>query len=490
MKKWMIRIISLMVISFSSFSCTASNDTKSDIQVSEIEVDKEYSVVILGGGIGALTSGIYLARAGYQPLIIEGELPGGLITQSHSVENWPGETQISGTELVDKIKEQAKKNGCIFLSKKVVDIDFSKKPTIITLEDSFRKDKVEKIKATSCVIAMGTSSNYLNIPGEKLYWGNGVSNCAICDGSFYKDKTVAIIGGGDAAVVEANYLSKLCRQVYILVRKDVLRAKDKEKIKALEKRQNVEVIYNTNVTEINGDNNHVRSVTIINNKNNDRAQLDVDGVFLAIGSKPNSTLFKNKIKLDAEGYIKVADDKQTSAKGVFAIGDIIDPIYKQAITAAGDGAKAAITCQKYLENFDTPKQVIKFAKAGDIESPRVIEINSYEQFEKEIQSGVPVIIDFYASWCGPCKRIAPLIEDKAKILSGKVKILKVNVEKFRNISSKYQITAMPTIIVIDQNSNYLFKRMGPESISDIFNSLEKIKDKSPSEIENYLKSLK
>ena len=149
--------------------------------------------------------------------------------------------------MVNKIKDQAIKNGCIILSNEVIDVDFSKKPISITLKDLY-SNKTQKIKTSSCIIAMGTSSNYLNVKGEKDYWGRGVSNCAVCDGSFYKDKKVAIVGGGDAAVVEANYLSNLAKDVYIIVRKDKMRAKDKEKIKFLEQKGNIKIIYNTNVT--------------------------------------------------------------------------------------------------------------------------------------------------------------------------------------------------------------------------------------------------
>ncbi len=486
MKKKIMKIITSVMLMFSVTSFVSKDELKKH----EIVQEDEYNVVILGGGIGALTSGIYLARAGHSPLIIEGSLPGGLITQSHLVENWPGEMQITGNDLVNKIKDQALKNGCSILSKLVIDVDFSKRPFTITLKD-LNSDKIQKIKAFSCIIAMGTSSNYLNVDGEKTYWGRGVSNCAICDGSFYKDKKVLIVGGGDAAVVEANYLSNLATQVYIVVRKDKMRAKDKEKIKALENKKNVKILYNTNVVAINGDSQSVTSVEMFDNKNQKKYNMPIDGVFLAIGSKPNSSIFRKKLKLDEAGYIKVNERYETSVDGVYAIGDIIDPIYKQAITAAGDGAKAAISCQNYLENnsFKSNQNTMKIAtKAAEVFSSKVIEITSLKEFEKELNSSdIPVIVDFYASWCRPCQRVAPLLESGAKNLFGKVKILKVNVDKLRDISSKYQIRSMPTIIVFDRDQNPLFSKMGTNSISDILNSLDKIKDKDVDEINKYLK---
>ncbi|NGX29640.1 MAG: Thioredoxin reductase [Candidatus Anoxychlamydiales bacterium] len=487
MKKQIIKIITSVMLMFSITSFVSPDEIKKH----EIVKENEYDVVILGGGIGALTSGIYLARAGYKPLIIEGDLPGGLITQSHSVENWPGEIQITGNDLVNKIKDQAIKNGCTILSNEVIDVDFSKKPISITLKDLY-SNKTQKIKAFSCIIAMGTSSNYLNIKGEKDYWGRGVSNCAVCDGSFYKDKKVAIVGGGDAAVVEANYLSNLASQVYIIVRKDKMRAKDKEKIKALAQKKNIKIIYNTNITAINGDDKNVISVDILDNKNQKKYKMTLDGVFLAIGSTPNSKVFQNKIKLDGFGYIKVFDGLTTSIDGVYAIGDIIDPVYKQAITAAGDGAKAAISCQKYLEENSSQsiQNSVKLASdSSQVFSSKVVEITSLKEFEKELKSSdIPVIVDFYASWCRPCQRIAPLLENGAKNLSGKVKILKVNVDKLRELSSKYQIRSMPTIIVFDRDQNQIFSKMGTNSISEVINSLDKIKDKPVNEIDSYLKN--
>ncbi|NGX62921.1 MAG: Thioredoxin reductase [Candidatus Anoxychlamydiales bacterium] len=486
MKK-LIAIISSLFIFFSTMSPAHAFFFKREKVASDME---EYNIVILGGGIGALTSGIYLSRAGYKPLIIEGELPGGLITQSHSVENWPGEMEIKGTDLVDKIKLQAEKNGCTILSNAVVDIDFSKKPYVITLKD-INSEKTNKIRAASIIIAMGTSSNYLNIEGEKKFWGRGVSNCAICDGSFYKDKKVAIIGGGDAAIVEANYLSKLACEVVILVRKDTMRAKDKEKINQLQKRKNVRILYNTEITAVNGK-DKVSSVEVFNNKTKQKSKMDFDGVFLAIGSKPNSEIFNKKLKLDNQGYIKVFNGFETSQKGVYAIGDIIDPVYKQAITAAGDGAKAAITCQKFLEDYDgvikepTTKATLVME---DTFATKVVEITSTAQFEKELNCDMPVIVDFYASWCRPCQRISPFIDQKAKSLSGKVKVLKVNVDKLKNISSKYQIRSMPTIVVFDKDKNVLFSQMGTESISDVFNSLDNVKDRSIDEINMYLQKM-
>lgn len=512
-----------------------------DATVALLNKENVQKVVILGGGVGALTSGIYLSRAGYTPTIIEGKTPGGLITQSHLVENWPGETQITGAALAEKLKSQALKNGCKILSKEVVDVDFSKKPYVITVKDLYQNDQVDKILADSCIIAMGTSSNHLNVEGEKEYWGKGVSNCALCDGSFYKNKDIAIVGGGDAAIVEANYLSNIANKVNVFVRKDSFKASDKTKVDAMNQKSNVKVFYHTEVVSINGDKENVKALTLLDNQKKENFNLDVQGVFLAIGSKPNTEIFKTKLDLDERGYIKINNNLQTSAKDVYAIGDIVDPVFKQAITAAGDGAKAAILCLKALElnQIDNKNKEILSEKTQvtenkvenkenvepntaqkEIEKPKVdlnvenpfgisikeepkkepidqlslsnvIEIKDLNHFDSEMATkDVPIIIDFYATWCGPCKRISPILENQAKVLQGKVKILKVNVEKLQELALKYQIRAMPTIIVFDKDSKVLFKKMGSDDITSLLFSLEQIKDKSIADIESYLQNVK
>jgi len=482
MNKRFIKIIFSFLLFFSTITFAMSNTIKKAIK-------EKYNVVILGGGVGALTSGIYLSRAGFYPLIIEGDMPGGLITQSNLVENWPGEYQISGLNLAKKLKSHASKNGCVFFSKEVIDVDFSKKPYVITIKDLL-DNQIDKISTNSCIIAMGTSSKNLNVEGEKKYWGKGVYNCAICDGSLYKNKNIAIIGGGDSAILEANYLSNIAKNVNVLVRKDKLSANDQTKINTLKRKNNVEIFYNTNVLSINGDKENVKSLTVFDNIKKQKYDLNIDGVFLAIGSKPNTHIFKNKLALDKNGYIKVNNNVLTSVKDVYAIGDIVDPIYKQAITAAADGAKAAILCGKNLNEQIIVKENETRIIPQVFSSSSIIEIKNILQFENELKSKkTPIIVDFYSSRCKPCQRIAPILESHAKMLQGKVKVLKVNVEKLNDIASKYQVKALPTIVIFDKNRNVLFKKMGTNSIYSLLSSLEKIKDKSIDEIESFLQNI-
>lgn len=429
-------------------------------------------VVILGGGVGALTSAIYLARAGLHPIVIEGQSPGGLLTQSHAVQNWPGEIEIEGVGLTEKIREQAKANGAVLLSEEVVAVDFSRRPFVITTRSFPSKKKLRTIEAQSCIIAMGTEPNFLQIPGESTYWGQGVSNCAICDGTLYRDRVVGVVGGGDAAVLEANYLADLAKEVHIFVRKSAFRAVEQRRLQQLQRRPNVKIHYQTVVEEVKGDEDHITYVAL--KTSGERWKLPLDGLFLAIGSRPNSKLFQGALKLDEKGYIFLEKDQQTSLKGVFAIGDIVDPIYKQAISAAGDGAKAALQVKQYLSdsakqstsgNFQ-PKE--EFTFSGDI-----VEIFSEEQFQKELErSEVPVIVDFYASWCGPCKRLSPVLETFAQHLSGKARFFKVNVDTLGNLTRFYQVRAMPTVLVFDPSGNVSERRIGSEQITQFLESLK------------------
>ncbi len=467
------------------------------------QVQETESVVILGGGVGALTSALYLSRAGIKPIILEGSNPGGLITQSHLVQNWPGELEISGSDLVDKMRKQALANGAEFRAEEAIAVDFSKRPFTITTRLVGRTDEVRQIQTESCIIAMGTQSNYLGVPGETGvdgYWGKGVSNCAICDGTFYRDRIVGIVGGGDAAVLEGLYLSQIAKEVYIFVRKDSFKAVEAKRLDALLAKENVHVFYETAVLEIQGDGKQVTQVVLKTRTQEDPFQLSLDGLFLAIGSRPNSQVFQNVLKLDDAGYIHLQKDQETSIEGVYAIGDIVDPVYKQAISAAGDGAKAAIQVQKYLSDRTnlliakgkSKSSALQAKLVSDRSNPSikdcvslaaspsylassagVIEINSKEQFEKELkETRLPVVVDFYATWCGPCKSIAPVFEHSASNFSGKMKFIKVNVDKFFGLSQSYQVTSMPTVLVLDTKGSVIDRRVGAEAIFDLLKNLD------------------
>ncbi len=426
-------------------------------------------VVVLGGGIGALTSAIYLGRAGITPVVIEGDNPGGLITQSHMVQNWPGEMEISGQDLAEKVRAQAAANGAFFKHSEVIGVDFSQRPYTITSK-SLDSGKTEKLKAESVIIAMGTKPNFLGIPGEQEYWGRGVTNCAICDGALYRDQIVGVVGGGDAAVLEGLYLSGIAKEVHIFVRKGSFKAVEEKRLQALLEKPNVKVHYNTVVEEVKGNGEKVQGVVL------NEGSIALDGLFLAIGSQPNSKLFKDRLALDDKGYIKLKHDQETSVAGVYAIGDIVDPVYKQAISAAGDGAKAAMQAQQAISDRTAQVAVKPLELKTEILPALigVIEVQSIEQFRAELKaSKVPVVVDFYATWCGPCKRIAPMLDQSANALSGKVKFLKVNVDALSQLSKEYGIRSMPTVLLFNEKGQVVETKIGTAQISDLLEQLER-----------------
>ncbi|MBS0653729.1 MAG: FAD-dependent oxidoreductase [Verrucomicrobia bacterium] len=440
-------------------------------------IEEEYPVVILGGGIGALTSAIYLSRAGLAPVVITGPTVGGAITQSHSVQNWPGELDISGVALTEHVKYQAVHNGAILLNETVTYVDFSKRPFIITTKQlSGSNETIRKIKAQTCIVAMGATPNLLKVPGESKYWSRGMYSCAVCDGGLYKDKVVAVVGGGDSALTEAHYLSNIARKVYVVVRGDQFRSVEKERMQSILSRPNVEVLYNSEVKEVQGNEKEVTHISIQDNKNQNKQQLAVNAVFLAIGSTPNSALFKKDLELDSKGYVVLKKYQETSVEGVYAVGDIADPEFKQAITAAGDGSKAALQAQQYLTQYQ-PKPVTKKTSTPVSKAKPVIEIGTREELAKLLrETDGGVILDFYGDYCGPCRMFGPQYESWAKEFQGKIAFAKVNVEKENGLCEAYQIRVIPTLVILDKEGKVVRKSSGSMEIAEVGKRLDSAKD--------------
>lgn len=281
---------------------------------------EEHKVVILGSGIAGMTAGIYLKRGGLDVLVVEDNIPGGVLNEIPSIENYPGYEEISGPDLAMNIYNQLTKLGVKILNKKITSIDLNNK--IIN----------NNIKYEYLVIATGRKSRMLSLEREKELLGKGISTCALCDGFFYRDKKVAVVGGGSSSLTEALYLSKICKEVIIIHRRDKLTA-DKYLIDKVNSTKNIKVLYNSNITKYNQNNNKLTSVTI-NNKDN----LEVEGVFLAIGSTPNSEIFN--VNKD-NNYIIVDSNYMTNIDKVYAIGDVIKKDYYQLSTAASDAVVAA-----------------------------------------------------------------------------------------------------------------------------------------------------
>ena len=299
--------------------------------------------LIIGGGPAGYTAAIYASRADLAPVVYEGIQPGGQLTTTTDIENYPGfENGISGQQLMDTMKAQAVRLGADIRIGAVTEADLSQRPFKVVIDGS------HEVYAKSLIIATGATAKYLGLPSEIKYRGLGVSACATCDGFFYRKKTVAVVGGGDTACEEATYLAGLCKKVYMIVRRDVLRASEamQERVRNTE---NLEILWNCNPQEVLGDEYGVTGARLLR-KDGEVFDIAVDGFFLAIGHHPNSELFNKWVAVDSEGYIKTdGKTSKTNVEGVFAAGDVQDPLYRQAITAAASGCRAALDAEKFLK---------------------------------------------------------------------------------------------------------------------------------------------
>jgi thioredoxin reductase (NADPH) len=305
---------------------------------------KTHKLIIIGSGPAGLTAGVYTARAQLAPIIIDGTKPGGQLMGTTFVENWPGEKSILGPKLMMNMRDHAKSLGCEFISETIVKADLSKRPFTLTTN----RDKV--LKAESLIIATGSTPNRLNCPGEDTYWGKGVTSCAVCDGAFYNNQPVVVIGGGDSAMEAASFMTKFTKQITLVHILDHLTASKAMQARVLDN-PNIKIIYNSTVTEYHGDSKHVTGVTVTNQKTGETQQLKSDGVFINIGYSPNTQIFENQLTMDKFGYLSVTNHTHTSVQGVFAGGDVSDYRYRQAVTSAGAGCMAALDAENFLAEF-------------------------------------------------------------------------------------------------------------------------------------------
>ena len=296
--------------------------------------------IIIGSGPAGLTAAIYLSRAMVDTLIFMGPNPGGQLITSPLVENYPGTKSISGCDLMFNIISQVQDNNVELIYESVSSIELNKNKTF-TVNYSNNESLITK----TILIATGASHNKLNVPGEDKFIGKGVSWCATCDGPLYKNKRVAVIGGGNSAVIEALFLSNIASEVLLIHRRDKLRA-DPSDVKKLQDKQNIKCIFNSIVTNIDGSNN-VESIKLLNVLDNSTSDIQLDAIFIAIGTKPSSSLVKDIVNIDEFGYI-ITNNTKTSCDGMFAAGDVVSGSLKQAIYAAGQGALAAVKIQEYL----------------------------------------------------------------------------------------------------------------------------------------------
>ena len=302
-------------------------------------------VLIIGSGPAGYTAAIYTSRAGLKTLLYKGDQPGGQLTITSDVENYPGYPDgVLGPQMMVDFEKQAGRFGAEIRSGMISSVDFSDKKL-----KSISDDGIE-IQSKSVIISTGASAKWLNLESEQRLNGKGVSACAVCDGFFFKNQDVAVVGGGDTAAEEALYLSKLASNVHLIIRRDVMRASKIMQERILNNKK-IEIHWNSEVKEVLGD-KEVKGIEIINNLNNSTKEIKLQGVFIAIGHKPNTSIFKDFLNMDENGYIITKPGStETNIKGVFATGDAQDNIYRQAVTAAGTGCMGALDAERYVSNY-------------------------------------------------------------------------------------------------------------------------------------------
>jgi thioredoxin reductase (NADPH) len=308
---------------------------------------QHHPLIILGSGPAGWTAAVYAARANLNPVVITGIQQGGQLTTTTDVDNWPGDDQgVQGPELMDRMQRHAERFDTQTIFDHIETVELNKRP--------FKLEGTQSYTCDSLIIATGASAQYLGLPSEEAFMGKGVSACATCDGFFYRNKKVAVIGGGNTAVEEALYLSNICSEVVLVHRRDSLRAEKMLQDKLFEKERegNISIEWNHNLKEVMGDDSGVTALELADNDGNTK-QIDVAGVFIAIGHKPNTDIFADQLDMK-DGYITIVgglegNATETSIKGVFAAGDVADHVYRQAVTSAGTGCMAALDAERFLD---------------------------------------------------------------------------------------------------------------------------------------------
>jgi len=308
--------------------------------------NEHVKVLIIGSGPAGYTAAIYASRAGLSPVLYTGGQPGGQLTITNDVENYPGYPDgVMGPEMMEDFRKQAERFGTQVRYGLATKVDFSKRPYHVEV------DEQKTILADTVLISTGASAKWLGIESEARLNGKGVSACAVCDGFFFKGQEVAIVGAGDTACEEASYLSNICSKVYMIVRRDEMRASQIMQNRVI-KNPKIEILWNTETEEILGE-EEVTGVRLLNNKTGEKSDLAISGFFVAIGHEPNTAIFKDFIHMDESGYIKtIPGSTKTNVEGVFACGDAQDHIYRQAVTAAGTGCMAALDAERFLAEFE------------------------------------------------------------------------------------------------------------------------------------------
>lgn len=463
-RKMLIGILPIIIVLLNG--CFAGNASQSfRIDMNHVLTETNIMpIAVIGSGPAGLMASIYGARGGKKTYVIEGNKPGGLLMDTTEVENWPGETSITGPHIIEKIRKQAEYQGAVFVEDTIERVDFNQWPFKLHTENG------NEFTALSVVIATGAHPRKLGVPGEDDYWGSGVTSCAVCDAPFFKDESVVVVGGGDSAIEEAIQLTPYAKHITILVRKDAMRAAHSMQDR-LKDYDNISVKYNVEIQKIIGDGSQVTGVSLYNNKTKRNSVLPTSGVFLAIGHIPNSSPFKEGgIQTDNDGYIQVKGrSQQTSVPGVFAAGDVQDNHYRQASSSAGDGTNAGLDAVNFLDahgytitlenrigarlySDETLQDRSAEIKTIKITGQEVSLIESRNAFEHLIDrnKGLVVVL-FYREDCPQCIQMRPIFEAVAHEYT-QAEFAMVNTDQLPKLVEELFIEKVPCVLMFKEGS--------------------------------------
>lgn len=435
--------------------CSSSSMRPSVSIADAIGKENIVPMAIVGNGPAGLSCAIYATWGGIRAVDFMGPLPGGLLTQTSLVENWPGNKSIQGPDIIKNLQDQVEGlgerakdtiNQIEFVQDTITAIDLSRWPYEIKTANG------ATMHALTVIIATGATPKLLGIPGEQEFWKNGVTTCAVCDGPFYKNQDVVVVGGGDSAAEEAMQLARHAKNITVLVRKDVMRASPSMQ-EHMKHSPSIKVIYNVEVKKIVGSEGDVTGVELYNSKTQETSLLPTNGVFLAIGHTPNSELVKSHVAMDEDGYIILKDRSQaTNVPGVFAAGDVADRVYRQAGVASGHGIQAALDAIAFLTSIGYNTKMAHEMKskfyAAEKKGEALRALGSVQDFDKSVLGSQGVtVIKAWRTGCPPCSELAPVFERASATYAGKATFLQVDTNAAPDLTEKLHIYGVPTIFV-------------------------------------------
>lgn len=410
--------------------------------------DNIIPMAVIGSGPAGLSAALYGARSSLYTVVFQGKLPGGQLTTTSYVENWPGTKKLKGLELIEQNRAQAVEFGAVMVNDIVKSVDFSTWPYKLVTEEG------HIIHALTVIIATGADPKELNVEGEKQYFGKGLTTCAVCDAPFYKNKKVIVVGGGDSAAEEALYLTAYADSITMLVRGGSLKAAPVMQ-KRLTASPKIKIVYNTGIAKILGNGKEVTGVELKNSETNSKTTLPIDGIFLGIGHTPNSKIFKDFIKLDENGYVVIDGHTQaTSKQGVYAAGDVSDFRYRQAGVAAGDGIKAALDAIAFLQDHDFTQEFAQkleknyFDVNADVEPIKLHKIITDKDFDAAAKKSKIVVVKVGSPNCAPCKALKPIVEAVAGQLQDKAFFAEIDIDDNpKELVKRFELKKVPELLI-------------------------------------------